>query len=534
MIEIMIANITALARAAQRLENDSILAIIQKVGDLTCFLQNLFIIMAPILVFIQIIKSLLSLGFNIPPCSSSNGSSSGCCTPNVCPDFIKNNSTITSSTGNLLYLNEIDDVPTIVGWPVSLPFGTPLRNESWQFYDPNLSQSQAFINITQAYDLPAGTTVVFFPPGTNYTATTSPSSVPYTINFTFFYNPILFPIASYTDTKGPRYVEAINVIVQNPPTTGILNWDNQLVAPFNGTLNLIGGVMTEADGVTPILNSQNMQMSLNTFIHETATIAPTLINDGYLFSDLTYSFTINHEILLSNALITLGCIPEVAANRDFINSTISAQFNTNGANLAALILPDVAGTQACIANAISQFTQNISVQSATALQTNLTSCLTSLQNQASSALASAITAGYDQYTSTFSLDTSIQFTTRPITVSVLLTESSGQIMTNNLPASTAAQLAISLVPNISFGQITPFVYDGYSLFTAEITSTLPGNGTIKVAFNNNYISVLNNPTNIALTPSVAVTVLDYTFVESSAITGGQPRRDAGDIARDGD
>lgn len=534
IIEILIANITALGRAASRLENDSIMAIIQKVGDMTCFIQNLFIIMAPILIIIQIIKALLSLGFNIPPCSSSNSSSSGCCTPDVCPAFIKDNSTITSSTGNFLYLNEVG-----IDSGLTLPAGFPpivsvIRDESWQFYDPNLPQNEQFINITQAYDLPAGTTKVFFPAGTNYTTSTSPTSVPYTINFRFFFNPALWTIANYTDIKGPRYVQAINVIVQSPPTTGVLNWDNQYVAPFNGTLALVGGVMTEDDGVTSILNSQNQTIPLNTFIHTPVDNSGSLTDDGYLFSDLTYSFNINHEILLGEALITVGCIPEVAADRDFINNTISAQFNMNGVNLAAVTLPDVAGTQACITSAITQFTQNISVASATALQNNLTSCLNNLANQTSSALASTVAAGYDQYTSNFALDTTIQFTTRSIHVLVTLTESSGTTMTNNLPASAAATLASQLNAIVTFGNVSPFVYDGYSLFIAEIQSDIPGNGTVKVSFNNNFISVLNNPTDITQTPSVNVTELDYTFVASTSAPEGQPRRDAGDIARDGD
>jgi hypothetical protein len=541
IIEIIIANIVFLGRCVARLEEDSIIAIIQKVGDILCLLSNLFIILGFITAIIQIIKALLTLSFNIPPCSSSNGSSTGCCTPDVCPDFIKNNSTITGSTGDFLYLNAVgvNTVPEsfITMFPDFPAIVNDIRDESWQFYDPNLDIRQAFINITQAYDLPPGITQVFFPSGVTYTETSSSSSAPYTITFTFFYNPVLFPITGYTDTKGPRYVQAVNVIVQNPPTAGVLNWDNELVAPFNGTLNLVGGAMYEADGSTPILNNQNMQMSLNTFIHEAATVGSTLTNDGYLFSDLTYSFNINHEALLGFSLITLGCIPEVATNRDFINSTIGAQFNINGANLAAITLPDTAATQACLTNAITQFTQNISVASATEFQANMNACLGTLQDQTTSALTAAITAGYDQYKSTFTLTPTVQFTTHSIEVSVILNENSGQPMATNLPATVGAQLAANLSTVLTLGNISQFVYDGYGAFNANITSDIPGNGTIEVAFNNSFISTLNIPTDITLTPSTSITQASYTFVSSPALagtTGGQPRRDEGDIARDGE
>lgn len=527
IMEILIANVIALGRAIQRNEGDSITAELIKIGDLLCFLQNLFVIFGIILLAIQIIEAILSLGFNIPPCSNSNG---GCCDSTTCPEFIKNNGTLTSSTGNFLYYNQVGvDSGLIlpVGFP---PIVSTIRNESWQFYDPNLSQSQAFINITHAFDLPQGNNTVFFPAGTNYTATTSSSSVPYTISFRFFYNPATFNVV---DPKGPRYIRASNVIVQNPPTAGVSSYTGKgFVAPFNGTLDLIGGVMTEDDG-TNILNAQGQPIPLNTFIHIPVSNSGIATNDGVLFPDLTYTFTINYEVLVGANLITVGCIPTVAANRDFINNTIGTQFNTNGAKLTAIPLPDVATAQACLTNAVSQFTQSISVASANTFQTSITDCLNTLQDQAQNALVSVINTGYDPYTSTFTLTPSIQFTTLPIVVSVSLNESSGQSMTTNLPEVVAAQLATGISGVATFGTLGPFSYDGYGLFLADITSNATGNGEIKIAFDNSYISVLNNPTDITQTPSIVITEEQYTFVTSPVISDGQPRRDDGDIAREG-
>lgn len=536
IMEIIIANIISLGRAAQRLEEDGIIAILTKIGDLLCFLQNLFVILGVILIIVEVIKSILSLGFSIPPCDSSDGSSTGCCTADVCPSFIKNNSIITSNTGNFLYYNQVG-----INSGLSLPAGFPpivstVRNESWQFYDPNLGQSQAFINISKAFDLPAGVKKVFFPAGTNYTVSTEPSSTPYTINFRFFYDPSAFNII---DPKGARFLNAVNVIIKDPPTAGVAAYDGtSTVAPTNGTLNLIGGVMEEDDG-TPILDAHNNTIPLNTFIHNAVDISGIPSNNGILFSNITYEFTINHEILLGESLITLGCIPEVAADRDFINTTIGAQFNLNGIKLNSIALPDVAGTQACITAAITEFRSNISVDSANAFQSNIIACLGDLQNQTTSALTSAINAGTDQYKSDFSISPSIQFTTAPIVVSVSLMESSGQLITANLPSATASQIAESITGTITLGNITQFSYDGYGLFTANITSNTAGNGSIKVMIDNNYISVLNNPADITQTPSVAIQELNYTFVQSSAFTtssstnDGEPRRDNSDVSREG-
>lgn len=536
IIDTILANLEILGKAAVRHDSDSILEIVNKIGLLLCSLQNLFVIFGVLTTILQIIKGILTLGFNIPPCDSSSGSQSGCCTPDVCPDFIKNNSDITYNTGNFLYLNEVgrDSGLTL---PSFFPAITAtIRPESWQFYDPTLSQRQAFNNITHAYDLPSGTTKVFFPGGTNYTTTTVPSSTPYIISFRFFYVPADF---SYnpTDPKGPRYMKIANAIVENPPTDGVESYDNTLMAPFNGTLNLIGGFITEDDG-TPLTDSQGRTIPLNTFIHKNPTSIPSdeasfFPNDGYLFSDLTYTFSINHEVLVGASLITLGCVPEVAANKDFVNATIGAQFNMIGANLSKVVLPDVATAQDNILNAITAYRESISIDTTNQFQTNIVGILNDLKQQTGNALAQVIPAAFDQYKSTFTLDTNIQFITQPVVVSVSLNESSGQSMTTNLPVSVASSIAAQLSGNVSLGNLTPFVYDGYQFFTADITSDTPGHGAVKVAFNNNYISILNNPTNVSQTPSVTVKELDYTFIYSPALSNdGLPRRDNGDIARD--
>jgi len=542
MIEVIIFNLNLLGKAAQRLDNDSIIGITKKIGDLLCSLQNLFVIFGVFTIIIQIIKAILSLGFRIPPCSSSGGNPSSCCTPDVCPGFIKDNSDI-KGTGSFLYYNEVG-IDSGLELPASFPpIISSIRSESWQFYDASLSTHQAFINITSPYDLTPSNTKVFFPGGTNYTTTTSPPSTPYVISFRFFYNPADFAF-NPTDPKGPRYMKIANAIVQSPPTVGVSSYNNDYVAPFNGTLNLVGGVITEDNGA-PVLDAHGRTTPLNTFIHQKPIGIPAngevyYPNDGYLFSDVEYTFTINHEVLVGESLITLGCIPEVALNKDFINNTIGAQFNGNAAALANIVLPDVGGTQDAITNAITLYRQSVSIESTNAFQATVLGLLNNLQQQTNSSLAAVIPASYDQYTSSFSLSPVIQFITQPITVSVNINESSSQPLTNNLSPQVAESIAAQLNANISLGTISSFSYDGYQLFTAEILSDIPGNGTIKVSFNNNYISILSNPSDITQTPSVAVTELDYTFVYSPTISssgssstdGGIPRRDSGDVSRD--
>jgi hypothetical protein len=532
LIQIIIKNVETLALATQRLDNDSIIGITTKIGNILCMLQNLFVVLGAILLIIEIIEAVLQLIFKIPPCSDSNNN--GCCTPDVCPAFIKNNSDIISNTGTFLYYSEVG-----LDSGITLPTGFPpiistTRAESWQFYDPNLSQSQAFINIVNAYDLPPGTNTTFFPPGATYTQTSNYTSAVYTISFTFLYSPASYAAPSNLGVSPvQRYLTVANAIVASPPTAGVLTYDGKtLVAPFDGTLNLIGGVMQEVDG-TPILAPNGSKITLNQFFHQ-----PTNVNgdqplptDGIFFNDVSYDFNINHEVLLTNGLITLGCIPEVAADKNFINNTIGAQFNNNAAQLANLVLPDVASTQQCITSAITTYRNSISIDSTNTFQNSIMSCLNTLNNQAAAALTQVITAGFDPYTSTFTLDPEVQFTTYPIVVSVSLMETSGKLMTAGLPASSANALATQISASINFGAITPFVYDGYNYFVANLTSATPGNGNIEVAFDNNYISTLTNPTDIASPPSVAITSLLYTFVKSTQVQP-EPYRDAGDVSRE--
>lgn len=548
LIAIIIKNIKTLALAARRLDNDSIIGITKKIGDLMCLFQNLFIIFGIISLIIQLIAGMLSLGFHIPPCDSSDGSVDGCCTTDVCPSFIKNNADgITNDTGFFQYYPEVG-----IDSGLTLPEGFPpivsiIRNESWQFYDPNLQQNQQFINITNAFDLPVGTSKVFFPEGSTYNSTTSSSAVPYTINFRLFYNPTIF---GNSDPKGARYIKITNAIVKNPPTKGVLAYDGKsFISPFDGTLNLVGGSITEDDGKTPIVDANGNASTINTLFHMPVNAfgpapSPT---DGVLFSNITYTFNINYEVLVSNSLITIGCMPDVAIDRDFINATIGAQFNSVGTKLASALLlpsaggegtaplPDASAAQQCIATAVNTFRQNVSVETAEALQATVLDCLNTLKSQTSNCLSAVVGAGFDQYKSVFTLDTSIQFTTRPITVIVQVNESSGQNVANGIPADVAKTISSQLKGVVSFGEISDFTYDGYGSFDALITSDKPGNGNVKVLFNNNYISTINNPSSIDQTASVSINSLNYTFVDSAAHFGptdAEPRHDEGDIARD--
>lgn len=532
IIETILRNILLLSKAASALNNDSIIAIVKKIGDLLCALQNLFILFAVFNTILQIIKALAGLSFRIPPCDSGDGSEDGCCTPEVCPEFLRENEEITSSTGTLQYLGEVG-----IDSGLALPAGfaniySIVRPESWQFYDASLGQSQEFINITHAWDLPEEyEDMVFFPEGTNYTESTKHRGVPYYINFQVLYDPTDF---GRSDMLGTRYVKIKNVIVKEPPTAGVVDYDGNVGGPTNGTLNLIGGTITELDD-TPILDGDGVPYTFNTFIHQPTNYNGSVVNvnDPVVFSDITYTFTINHPVLVSNSLITLGCVPAVAAERDFLAATLGAQFNANGAKLAGIVslLPDMADAQQCVINAITTYRSKISTASTIVFRDTVMDCLGNLRSGAVTALLATVDAGFDPYKSTFSVEPAIQFTTDDVTVRVSLNEASGNPMSNNLPEDVAAEIASKLSAKVTFGEVGDFAYDGSVYFTAPITSDRAGNGQVQVAYDNSYIGVLLNPTDLSETPSLSIRSETYTFVKSQLLDGtGSPRRDATDIS----
>ncbi len=531
LIKQIIANIMMLANAIASADNDSVIAITIKLGDLLCIFQNLFVLLGVIFLIFNLIEKLLNLSFKLPPCDDADSSDDGCCTPDVCPSFIKNQKEISSSKGSLQYFNNVIQTGGILG-PVIL------RQSSFQLYDASAPVPLAFNNITHAYDLPAGVSNVFFPEGETYTANTTPNSVPYTVEVRFFYDPALF---GRTDVLGARFIRVKNCIVLKQPIDGVIDYQGHIIAPFNGTLTIAGGLAWEDDGIKAVklAPTDDASATLNTIIAlpDTTTTSPILTPaGGILFDQITYTLTTNHIVLISKSLITIGCHPDVASNKNAMNDTLGKQLNTVGEALKGLKIPDVQGAQDCVLNAVAAFKKSVSVETAAQLQTTVVNCLTDLQNQTNKAIEDVVNIGADPYKSTFALDVAIQFTTKPIQVSVALNESGGNSITNNLPGEVAAKLAANITADITLGDIGKFTYDGSSQFVAPLTSKISGNGKVKISYNGNSISVLDNPTDTTQPITVSITELLYTFVQSPSIAvgagseAGEVRRDESDVA----
>jgi len=550
-IKTVLRNIKALEKAFQKGDAASVKAIAQKLGSMLCMFQNLFVLFAIFNIIIQVIRDILSLVFSIPPCEDGDPSNQdGCCTPDVCPAIVKEQ--YTRSSGTFKYLNQVA-VQTTLSLPAAFggAFNFNVRPESWQLYDLSQEQKQQFRNIFDAYDVTILPKPIFFPTDSTYNAQTDYKQAPYTLDLRMFYNP-----SSWGRSGLPRFIRFNNVIMTNVPTVNLSEGDLSIQSVHNGIGLMAGGAGYEDDGTTVLtgfaadgITSITNQATLENFIHQPAqySINPILsINDGYTFSNMEYIFKPNIAPLLTKNLVTLGCVPSIATNRTFINNVFAGDIGLKTQLLGSLIndpnFPNPGAAQECMTTAISNLRSDMTAAGVAQFQATTDLCLNKLKNDTNAALGALVGIGCDPCKSTFTAIPKIQFTSKSIIVAVNLNEKNGMSLTSGLSTAVAADLATRIKGHITFGKIDAFKYDGYQSFNANLTSAVPGTGSIMISFDNNILCTNTLPPPGSSADAVPVHTLqsiDYQFIytqsptHADGDTEGQPSRDAGDLSREG-
>ena len=576
LILLIVKNILMLKEAFSQGDEKGVFLIIQKIGAVLCIFQNIFVLLTIFTTIVQVIKDMIAVAYSIPPCDDQDGSEDGCCTPEVCPAFIKNGN-YNKTTGTLKYLNKVfaETTISIPGLPAALStFTKDIRQESWQIFDITQSNVEKFINIVDGYDVPAeqpsNIKPSFFPAGITYNQGTQAKSAPYTLDLRLFYNPANWGRYLPQDGK-PRFIRFNDCVVIKEPKTSYLDYKNEESTIYSGVFTIEGGIGYEDDGYT-LLPSYSLNdgitiipgknANLNTFLHREDYKDPDPIldpNDGYTFYNVDYTFKPNTNVLLNNNLITAGCIPIFSLNKGYVASIFGNRVALGTAELAALIngdtFPDTAKTQEELTNSIAEFSNNVTLEGANKLQTDMLASLDKLKNNSLDTLKSLIGLGFDPSKSNFEVDTKVQFTSRPIKVSVNIKEINGILLTTNLPPEVTNDLASKIKGNLNFGTLSNFTYDGYQSFVAELTSTIPGGGTLTVSFDNQTLSQDNIPADINLPPARVLQQIDYKFIftptgpvatvqpdgltdstivvptaEGDLSDGSQPRRDVSDLS----
>lgn len=534
IIEQIIRNILIFSRALGFQDAEATLAAIQKIASLLCFIESLLAILIAIAAIIAVIQALAAF-FGIGICEESD--EEGCCPLVICPTFIKTNKEIAVTSGNLIYFNQIGMDLSSLGLPGDLAalIGESLliRKERWQLYDTDSSPEFPIgLIITPTIDLGFFETQIFWP-DQSFDLDTPPSRSPYTIDMTLSLDPTLF---GHSDILGSRKFKINDCVVVRKPRIGTVLFNNFSfpgVGPGTGTFDLEGGLVFEEDGETEF-KVDGYQATLNTFIHNDALLGTDkpLIDDGYTIQNISFVWKINHPALAGHNLITVGCMPEVNTEIGVLNAFIQAEgiesVLARLPNLATLA-DDVLGAQQCATDSINKFRSSVTLGSAATFQSEITTCIGDLQTKVTDLYCESILEAVSQFKSSFSIDTNIQFTTRPITVTVILRDAGGTVISNSIPEECLGDILDKLKANATFGTVGDFSYDrDAGTFVVTISSDSGGEGQLTVSFDGRSFSDLIEGVGFENNSSISITTLDYEFVDD--ITDKAVRRGPEDVS----
>jgi len=536
IIEEIIKNLIVLADGIKLNDAQSTLAVAQKIASLLCFIQNLMAIFVALAAIMAIVESLAKLaGFGI--CADND--EEGCCTPDICPAFIKNTPNgVAVNSGVLIYTSKIDvdlsgSLPLALANVIQIP---PIRQERWQIYDtdPSPQYSIALI-ITPVSDN------IFWPEEVSeFPADVALKRAPYTADVTLTTNPSDF---GHIDGYVERIFQIKDCIVVRKPYNGVYNYDNSLsTTPSTGTLNIEGGLVFEEDGVTPYLIN-GTQATLNDFVHldDSSGLTVPGSDDSITFSNIEFTWKPNAGALAGYQLTTIGCMPEVNIEKAVQNAIILAEGidpvidrlppTPAGVKVPSTgnFLPNIDGAAQCVTDSLNEFRKDVSALKAAEFQASIETCLGDLKNQTLATLCSALIAAVSQFKSTIVIDTDVQFVTRPIKVSVTLKDTTGTNLGVGIPQSCADEMAALLSGEVTFGNISSFNYDTTSSnFKADLSAEESGSGIITVSFDEKIISLIATGVVGGAASAIEENEVSYQFIDATI----EPpvRRDASDVA----
>lgn len=564
IIEEIIRNILILKDGLSFQDATSTLAAIQKIAELTCLIQNILAIFVALAAIIAIIQSLTMIG-GAPVCDDETPG--GCCSPDVCPPFIKN-SPWEGTQGTLIYDTQVGlDIATMfssLGLPddqLALFAETlaPLRQERWQLFDSGNSGAYPFSDITtpilDTSILFPPTFATFWPEGLTFTSDTPATKTPYNIDLRFEVNPSDFDMqeAPTNTLSGRRYMTVKDCIVVRKPINVVLNYAGlpDFTQGSNGVLQIEGGSVFEDDGtafmiiptdpfaVTPV--DGYLQATLNDFIHKPDSVGTVLTNETVTITNVEYTFKPVYGTLMAHTLITAGCLPEVAAEKAIMNAVIVAEdiravvdklapvpIGTLKGLPSLGILPNIEGAQQCVLDSLNSFRANLSIETAALFQADVEGCLGDLKEQSLAVVCGAIAAAASQFKSAITLDIDTQFTSRSIRANVVLKDANDTSISGNVPVGCRPDLENKMIGEVTLGKITSFTFDpGTGSYDATITSDKAGDGELTVVFNGKVLSKLVPATDESNT-QIAENTIPYTFI--AAPEDPAVRRDATDVA----
>ena len=116
-----------------------------------------------------------------------------------------------------------------------------------------------------------------------------------------------------------------------------------------------------------------------------------------------------------------------------------------------------------------------------------------------------------------------------------MNDANGVNIITSVPANSQQDIADLLDGDVTFGHLGDFAYNSSDgTYTAELTSSAPGSGTIRVRFDNQVISEFLNRDDEEENTVVSPVILTYQFVGVPVSAVGteeeKPRRGPEDVA----
>jgi len=532
LIQDIIDNINDLASAVQiNATEDDLEVAARKIAQVLCLIEQLFAILIGLQAIFAVIQTLADIAGRSFCGSSRSGDDTPCCGDEFCPPFIKQNPDgLVGSTGRLIYHTTRVNAP--LGGAFANVVLPSIRTERWQFVDDGTPEYPFKDIITPINDF------TFWPDGKAYDGTATPKKVPYLLDMTLSVDPQNF--GHDNDTDGPRNFFIQDVVVTLRPYIGVRIYNDSLDASDNnnGTLRLSGGKVYEEDGVTPFLLSSGLQADLDSFISLDPGFGAADFEDGYDILNVDYNLRYNHEVLVQEAILTIGCIPEVEVEREIANVVVpNTDSIVNLLNLPSVV-PDISGALACLNASLTKFRADASIENAAIMQAEMEACLNNLRGEALGIYDAAVENGTNVFKSTVTVNPDTQFIDLPIKAIVTLRDSSGTVISFNVPEDSQDTIAGLISGQVTFGKIGKFSFDSeLNAFVADITSDKPGTGELIITFNDNVLSTVLNQDDDDEITTIVDTVVTYEFVGSAARAGVEgtpdplPRRDEGDVAQ---
>ena len=121
--------------------------------------------------------------------------------------------------------------------------------------------------------------------------------------------------------------------------------------------------------------------------------------------------------------------------------------------------------------------------------------------------------------SSFSLSPTIQFTTRPIIISVAINETNGLSLTNGLSVDVATNIASRLSAHTTFGTASNFSYDGYVLYL-PLQLDQPDSrrwSSVMISFDNNTFCTNTFSADANTAPTHTLQSISYQFIQAGTV-----------------